>query len=100
MDRLRPDLFLQILYNYFLDFVIVIRSPSTVRPNKINQMHASLFYQIQPGRELLLKPARAEAYQVPQKVVFVRVDERPGYSVPWIVTNIGSVKPSEILRLA
>lgn len=62
-------------------------------------MKASAFYSLKPGAALHLKPERAAAYGLPDRLVhFEGVKERPGYSVPWILATGGSYKPADFAR--
>ena len=62
-------------------------------------MKTSNFYQLKPGAALHLKPERADAYGLPDRLVhFESIQERPNYSTPWILATGGSYKPSDFSR--
>lgn len=63
-------------------------------------MKPTAFYFLRPGAALHLKPEIAAAYGLPDRLVyFDRIEERPGYAVPWILATGGSYKPSDFSKL-
>ena len=62
-------------------------------------MKAGTFYMLPEGAELHLKPDRAAAYGLPDRLVhFERVIDRPGYSVPFIQASGGVFKASDFSK--
>ena len=62
-------------------------------------MKTSAFYALPGGAALHLKPERANAYGLPDRLVhFFGIKERTGYSVPFIEATGGIYKPSDFAK--
>lgn len=62
-------------------------------------MKTSAFYQLKPGAALHLKPERAAAYGLPDRLVhFEGIKERANHSTPWILATDGSYRPADFAK--